>query len=402
MVIHEQQLADWVGKISTSSTAQLEAKVEQLQRQGIKIYRFGLGQPDFNTPDRAKQAAIDAIEHNQTTYTETGGILPLREAISKQFDREIGVHYSSEEIVVSVGGKQALFNAVCTLCSSGDEVLIPVPYWVSYEAQVKFSGAKPVLIQTTEKTRFKINTVLLEKYVTPYTKLLILNSPNNPTGAVYSKEELAELASFCIAHRLWVISDEVYSSYIYSNTPCTSIASFNGMKDRTIVINAVSKTFSMTGWRIGYSAAPKVIAQAMVRLQSHTTSNPTSISQWAAVAAINGPKDDFDEILQEYKNKRDVMIQRIQRIKGLKCYPSEGAFYLWVDISEWLGETLAGHIIQSADDLAEVLLKEIHVAVMPGNGFGSSNNLRFSFSLPLDEIEGGLKAIETFLGLDEE
>ncbi|MFT8362198.1 MAG: pyridoxal phosphate-dependent aminotransferase [Sporolactobacillus sp.] len=401
MVVQEQQLAGWVNRISTSPTAQLEARVEMIQRQGAKIYRFGLGLPDFNTPDCAKQAAIEAIDQNKTTYTDTAGILPLREAVCRHFFHTTGITYSSDEIVVSVGGKQALFNAICTLCDHDDEVLIPIPYWVSYEAQVKFTGATPVLVPTSENSGFKVTKEQLEEKVTSRTKVLILNSPNNPTGAVYTADELAGIADFCRQNDLWVISDEVYSSYLYDDRSFTSVVSFEGMKERTIVVNAVSKTFGMTGWRIGYAAAPQRVAEAMIRLQSHSTSNPTSIAQWGALAALNAPTDVFHKTVDDYQKRRDFIVDYMDKLNGFRCRSSEGAFYLWVDITQWIGKTLAGRIIRSADDLAQLLLDTIHVAVMPGNGFGSPNHLRFSFSLPMDEIKEGLSVLEKFLKVNE-
>ncbi|WP_025699849.1 pyridoxal phosphate-dependent aminotransferase [Paenibacillus durus] len=398
MLNQHVQLADWVERVLPSPTAMLESTVAQYQREGRTVYRLGLGQPDFPTPDRAKAAAIQAIQDNFTGYTDTSGILPLREAICRALLRDIGLSYEPGEIVVTVGGKHALFNAICTLCRPGDEVLIPVPYWVSFPEQVKFAGAKPVFVQTGAASGYKVTPGTLAPLVNESTRLLILNQPNNPSGAVYSAEELSKLAEFCRERDLWVISDEVYSAFVFKPEGYTSIASFPGMRERTVVINAVSKSYGMTGWRIGYSAAPAAVTGAMLRLQSHTTSNPSSIAQQAALAAIDGPQDDLTEIRNEYAARRGVLVEGVRRIKGLECSVPDGAFYVWVDASAWRGQTLEGRIISTADDLADILLTKAGVAVMPGTGFGSPYHIRLSYAVSRDEMESGIKAMESLLG----
>ncbi|WP_223068641.1 pyridoxal phosphate-dependent aminotransferase [Paenibacillus caui] len=392
------QLADWVDRVQPSPTAMLESTVARYQREGRTVYRLGLGQPDFPTPDRAKASAIEAIQNNFTGYTDTSGITPLREAISRALRRDIGLSYNPDEIVVTVGGKHALFNAICTLCQAGDEVLIPVPYWVSFPEQVKFAGAKPVFVPTDAASGYKVTPESLAPFVNESTRLLILNQPNNPSGAVYSAKELSELADFCLKRDLWVISDEVYSAFVFKPEGYTSIASFPGMRERTVVTNAVSKTYGMTGWRIGYSAAPAAITQAMLRLQSHTTSNPSSIAQQAALAAIDGPQDDLENIRREYAARRDILVEGVRRIRGLACNVPDGAFYVWVDASGWRGQSLAGRVISTADDLADILLTQAGVAVMPGTGFGSPYHLRLSYAVSRDEMKNGLAAMESILG----
>lgn len=394
----ESQLAEWVNKLTASPTAELESTVEKLQQEGKKLYKLGLGQPDFPTPDRAKQAAIEAIHQNFTGYTNTAGINPLRQAIAQALLRDTGQNYDMDEIVVTVGGKHALFNALCTICNPGDEVIIPIPYWVSFSEQVKFAGATPVFVPTLTEDGYKVTPGSLKPFVKESTRAIIINNPNNPSGAVYSEKELLELSAFCKAHELWVISDEVYSTFVYTEDGHKSIAAFPGMKERTIVINAVSKAYSMTGWRIGYSAAPKHISYAMLMLQSHTTSNPTSISQLAAKAALEGSLDELESIRKEYKERRDILIELIREINGFDCLQSEGAFYVWVDVSSWIGKEIAGKRIDSADDLANILLIEANVVVMPGRGFGSPNYLRFSFAASLTELREGAAAIATLLG----
>ncbi|BCG61103.1 pyridoxal phosphate-dependent aminotransferase [Paenibacillus sp. URB8-2] len=392
------QLADWVERVQPSPTALLESTVARYQREGRTVYRLGLGQPDFPTPDRAKAAAIQAIQDNFTGYTDTSGILPLREAICRALLRDMGLSYDPGDIVVTVGGKHALFNAICTLCRPGDEVLIPIPFWVSFPEQVKFAGAKPVFVQTDATSGYKVTPETLAPLVNDSTRLLILNQPNNPSGAVYSAEELSRLAEFCRQRDLWVISDEVYSAFVFKPEGYTSIASFPGMRERTVVINAVSKSYGMTGWRIGYSAAPAAVTGAMLRLQSHTTSNPSSIAQQAALAAIDGPQDDLEDIRQEYAARRGVLVEGVRRIKGLECSVPDGAFYVWVDASAWCGQTLEGRTISTADDLADILLTKAGVAVMPGTGFGSPYHIRLSYAVSRDEMDSGIAAMESILG----
>lgn len=398
MINQETKLADWVDKVNSSPTAELEGLVEEIESKGQKLYKLGLGQPDFPTPDRAKIAAIEAIENNFTGYTNTAGINPLRQSISQYLLKLTGLEYTIEEIVVTVGGKHALFNTLSTICRTGDEVIIPIPYWVSFADQVKYTGATPIFVPTLSESGFKVTSSSLKQFVNESTRAIIINNPNNPSGAVYSKKELKDIAAFCIANDLWVISDEVYSSFVYTDEGHHSIASFPGMKERTVIINAVSKSYGMTGWRIGYLAAPKNISKAILKLQSHMTSNPTSISQVAAKAALEGPEDELIEIRSEYQKRRDILINLLQEIKGFECFQSQGAFYIWVDVSSWVGKDVAGTIIRSADDLANCLLTKSNVVVVPGKGFGSPNYMRFSYANSLSELRDGMDAIASLLG----
>lgn len=395
---NNDQLAPWTEKLLPSPTAELESKIASMQREGQKVYRFGLGQPDFPTPEHAKQAAIKAIYENFTGYTDTAGILSLRQAIVRSLQEQCGLSYDPQEIVVSIGGKHALFNAINTLLREGDEVLLPVPYWVSFPEQIKFAGGVTHFIETDASTGYKVTPKILDKYINASTKLLILNQPSNPSGVVYTRAELEDISKFCIKHDLWVISDEVYSCFVFQEEGFTSIASLPHMKERTIIINAVSKSYSMTGWRIGYSAAPKHISAAMLKLQSHTTSNPTSVAQIAALAAINGPQDSIKEMRDTYLARRKVLVAGVRKLSGLHCLMPEGAFYVWVDASEWLGKTLCGTYIDSVNKLAEVLLAEGNIAVMPGTGFGSNKHLRLSYAISLEEIEEGLTELGKLLG----
>ncbi|MGG0716236.1 pyridoxal phosphate-dependent aminotransferase [Robertmurraya massiliosenegalensis] len=397
MIEQTTRYPKWVDKVQTSPTAKLEELVETLQSQGKKLDRLGLGEPDFDTPDYVKKAAKEAIDHNFSRYTATGGILPLRRAIVSKIKHLTGVEYDPNEILVSVGGKHSIFNAIAALCQEGDEVLIPVPYWVSFPEQVRFIGAVPIFIESKQENGYKITAEELSDYVTSKTKLLILNSPNNPSGAVYHSDELESIANFCIQNDIWVISDEVYSAFNFTKEGHQSIASIPRMRERTIIINSMSKTYSMTGWRIGYSASPMNIAETMLRLQSHTTSNPTSIAQKAALAALTGP-DVITPIKHAYAQRRKFLVDGVNRIKGLACSLPDGAFYVWTNISELIGENIAGTEIKNADDLANVLLEEKQIVVMPGTGFGMPNHIRLSFSAPLNEIESGLKKMEQLLG----
>lgn len=397
----QHKLAPWTEKLLPSPTAELEARVARLQQDGVKVYRFGLGQPDFPTPEHAKEAAVEAIRNNFTGYTDTAGIAPLRKAIADSLKRQCGVFYSPDEIVVSSGGKHSLFNAFNTLLRGGDEVLLPIPYWVSFPEQIKFAGAKPVLIQTDARTGYKVTPEMLEKHLTPSTRIIVLNQPGNPSGAVYSRAELEAIAQFCVSRDLWAISDEVYSCFVFNEEGFTSLAGLPGMKERTVLINAVSKTYSMTGWRIGYAAAPAPVAAAMLKLQSHTTSNPSSIAQMAALAAISGPQDQVEEMRSVYRERREALASGVNRIEGLHCLLPEGAFYVWVDASEWLGRSLCGVEVDSMDTLAEILLSRSSVAVMPGTGFGSPKHLRLSYAISMEEMLEGLMEIGKVLGYKE-
>jgi aspartate aminotransferase len=385
-------------RLRRSPTAELEAAVESLSSTGTKVYRLGLGEPDIDVPQHVRDAAIAAIRENFSRYTSTAGIAPLRQAVADRLRADIGVPYGPSEVIVSVGGKHAIFNAMAALIGPGDEVLIPVPYWVSFPEQVRFLGAVPVPVEPAPESGYRVTAADLARHLTPRTKLLILNSPNNPSGAVYGSRELADLARFCSEHDIWVISDEVYSTFTYTDEGHVSIASLPGMRERTVVVNALSKTFGMTGWRLGYAAAPAAVAAAMITVQSHVTSNVNSIAQKAAVAALTGPQDWLAGVRDDYRQRRDELLRGIGQMRGLRGSKPDGAFFVWVDASWWSGRELAGRKIVDAEGLAGVLLDREQVAVMPGAGFGSPTHLRLSFAAPPAELREGIERMTSLLG----
>ncbi|MFH1776784.1 MAG: pyridoxal phosphate-dependent aminotransferase [Candidatus Omnitrophota bacterium] len=383
------KLASRVENLISSPTLAISAKIKTLKAAGKDIVGFGAGEPDFDTPDFIKQAAIEAINSGFTRYTPSSGIPELKQAIIDKFQRENNLKYTSEQIVVSSGAKHSLFNIIQALCEEGDEVIIPAPYWVSYPEMVKFSGAGPVIVHTTAINNFKVKPKELFSAITPKTKLIILNSPSNPTGSLYHKEELEDIARIAVGHNIFVISDEIYERLVYEQQEYISIAALNSkIYDLTITVNGVSKSFAMTGWRIGYCAARREIAQAIAKIQDHSTSNPVSISQKAALAALGGSDRCVKEMRDEFQKRRDFMVKKIAGIKKLCCTKPEGAFYIFCDISK------TG---LSARDFAMRLLEEKFVAVVPGEGFGSDKHIRLSFATSLDNIKKGLERIEAFI-----
>lgn len=385
-------------RVRSSPTAELEGKVEALIAKGVDVCRLGLGEPDIATPEHVREAAIKAVREGFSHYTSTAGIIALRQAAADRLRDDIGVPYAAEEIVMSVGGKQAIFNALAALCGQGDEVLIPVPYWVSFPEQVRLVGGTPVFVPGQESRGHRVAVADLERHATARTRILVINSPNNPSGAVYTAAELDEIARFCIARDIWVISDEVYRAFTYTGAGHVSIATRPGMRERTVVVDAVSKTYGMTGWRIGYAAAPVAVAKAMTAVQSHVTSNPTSIAQRAALAALAGPQDWIRAVRDDYAQRRVVLFDGVSALPYLRCAIPDGSFFLWVDASGWVGRDLGGRTIGSVEDLATILLDEARVAVMPGAGFGTPTHVRMSFAAPLDELREGIGRMRAFLG----
>ena len=371
--------------ISPSVTLSIDAKAKQMRREGKDVVIFGAGEPDFNTPENIKQAAINSINNNFTRYTPVGGIPELKKAVSDKFRRDNNISYEPSEILISCGGKHTLFNIAMSLLEKGDEAILPVPYWVSYEEMIKLSEAKPVFCNTDE--RFKLTAKNVEEKITDKTKLLILNSPCNPTGAVVEPDEIKKIAKLAVDNNFYVVSDEVYEAFNY-NGKNPSIASLNEeIKKLTITVNAVSKTYAMTGWRIGYCGAPKEIISAMDALQSHSTSNPNNIAQMAALEALNGPQDSVMEMVKEFDKRRKFMHKRLNEI-GLICVEPEGAFYAFPSI---------GSTGMKSMEFSSKLLNEALVAVVPGIAFGSDNHIRLSYAASMHEIERGLDRIEGWL-----
>lgn len=381
-------------RISPSVTLEITAKAKSMKAKGIDVISFGAGEPDFNTPENIRKEAIRAIENGLTKYTPTSGIIELKEAVCKKFKEDNNIEYKPENIIISSGAKHSIYNALMAIINPGDEVIIGVPYWVSYPELVKLSGGTPVLLHTKEENDFKFTVEDLERVKTNNTKALILNSPSNPTGAIYYRDELEQIANWAVRNNIFVISDEIYEKLVYEGEHI-SIASLNeDIKDLTIVINGMSKAYSMTGWRIGFLAAHKEIAKVINNIQSHTTSNPCSISQYASVVGLTGDQSAVYEMKKHFKNRRDYMVETVNSIKGLSCRKPKGAFYIMVNISQLKGTTIKGYSINSSLDLAKVLLDEGKVAVIPGIGFGDDNYIRLSYATSMENIEEGLRRIK--------
>lgn len=384
--------------VSPSSTLAIDSKYKAMKKAGEDVVGFGAGEPDFDTPEHIKDAAIKAIRDGMTKYTPASGTVELKKAICRKFKEDNGLDYEIENIVVSNGAKHSLMNALGAILNPGDEVLFSAPYWVSYKEMVKISDGVPVIIHTREADDFKFTAEELEAAITPKTKALILNTPSNPTGMVYREEELRKIAEVVIKHDLYVISDEIYEELIYDIDRPASIATIEGMKDRTIVVNGVSKTYAMTGWRIGYTAASKEITKLMSNVQSHYTSNPNSIAQVAAIAALTGPKDSVYEMKKAFNERRQYMVDRMNKIDGVSCLKPEGAFYVMMNISALKGKKYGDRVIATSDDFAEAFLEKELVAVVPCSGFGNDDFVRWSYATSMENIKKGLDRLEKFIG----
>ena len=383
--------------LAPSATMAIDAKQRAMRREGLPVISFGAGEPDFPTPEPIARAGVAAIEAGYTKYTAVNGIPELREAIAGRLLADNGVTYSPDQIVVTSGAKEALFNAFQALVDPGDEVIIPAPYWVSYEAQVQLAGGIPVIIATREEDNFKLQPADLRERLTSRTRLLVLNTPSNPTGSVYSTEELRALGDVLEATSVGVISDEIYQRISYSGpSPCfvAAVPSFAG---RTVLINGASKSYSMTGWRIGFAAGPAPVVKAMAGIQSHSTSNATSVAQYAAVEAFQGPQDAVDQMARAFKERRDVIVGLLNAIPGVYCALPEGAFYAFPNVQGVLGRNMGGQMINSSLDLANYLLEKAYVATVPGEAFGTPGYLRLSYACGMDAISAGLTRIKETL-----
>lgn len=386
--------------ISPSPTLAVDAKAKQLKSEGHDVISFGAGEPDFDTPDFIKSAAVEAINQGFTKYTPVGGIPELKKAISEALREEIGVDYETNQIIVSNGAKHCLFNALYCLCDEGDEVLIPSPYWVSYPEIVKLCGGIPVFVPTFESQDFKLKVDNIKPLINEKTKVLIINSPNNPTGSVYTREDLLEIAELALKYNIFVISDEIYDKLVYDGEEHISIASLGKeIYNNTLVVNGVSKAYSMTGWRIGYAAGPKELIKAMTDFQSHATSNPNSIAQKAALEALKNPakKQAVDTMVEEFAKRRKYMVERINNIEGLSCRMPKGAFYVMMNVSKTFGKYIEGKVIKDSTTFAEALLEKYKVAVVPGIAFGADEYVRLSYATSMKNIKEGLDRIEQFV-----
>jgi len=383
--------------ISPSPTLSIDAKFKEMKANGEDVVGFGCGEPDFDTPEYIKAAAIKAIEEGFTKYTPASGTLDLKKAVAEKFRIDNGIDYEAKNIVISNGAKHSLVNAFSAILNPEDEVIVPAPFWVSYPEMIKMADGVPVILNTTEENGFKFSAQELEKAINPKTKALVLNSPSNPTGMVYTRQELEAIADVCVKHKIFVIADEIYEKLIYDGEH-VSIASFNDeIKDLTITINGVSKSYAMTGWRIGFAAANEKIAKIMANIQSHAASNPNSIAQAATLAALKGPQDEVEEMRLVFKERRDYMANRINSIEGVSCTMPQGAFYIMMNIEKLIGKTIAGTVITGSDAFAEAFLNVAKVALVPGKGFGADNYLRWSYATSMENIKEGLDRLEKFL-----
>ena len=395
-------LTDRINRIQISPTAAVIAEADKLKAGGVDVADFGPGEPDFPTPDHIKKAAIKAIEENKSKYTPTGGIMPLREAICAWHKRELGSSYEPKECVVSVGGKHSIFNVMSVLIQQGDEVIIPAPYWVSFPDIVKYAGGTPVFVETRPEKNFSVTAAAIEKAITPKTRLLILNSPSNPTGGVVPPDEHERILAVCKKHNVWLMSDECYSHFTYEPHKPFSIASTAGSKENVIIIGSVSKTFAMTGWRIGYTLGPEALIQALIKLQSQSTSNATSIAQYAALEAMRGSMDSVPIMLAEYAKRRKCIVEGLRAIPGVTCQWPGGAFYAFPNISAHLSNG-AGRpaLARSCTDISKMLLEKVQVAVVPGEAFGAPGYLRLSYATSIERIEEGLRRLNRFFSRAE-
>jgi aspartate aminotransferase len=387
-------LSDRIKAIAPSPTLAIDSKTKELVAQGHDIINLSVGEPDFGTPAAACQAGIEAINAGFTKYTAVPGINELRKAIAKKLKEENGLDYEAEEIIVSNGAKHSLYNAFMALCNPGDEVIVPAPYWVSYPEMIRLTGAEPVIISTDETTGFKITPEMLEKAITPKTKALLINSPSNPTGAVYSPEELKALADVIERHEFYVISDEIYEKMVYGVQHISIASVSEAMKKRTLVVNGFSKAFAMTGWRVGYIASDRQLVKAMTSFQSQTTSNPTSISQKAALKAL----ECFDEqAIALFRMRLDTVMDRLEKMPLIRCIRPQGAFYVFPNVSEIIGKSYQGAEIDSANTFAALLLEKANIALVPGEGFGAPNNIRISYAVSDENLEKAMDRLESFL-----
>ncbi len=384
--------------ISSSLTLAISAKAKKMQQEGIEVISFSVGEPDFNTPKNIRDKAIDVIKNNNIGYTAASGMPSLKAAICKKLKLDNNISYNQKEIIVSNGAKHSLYNIFQAICNPEDEVVISSPYWVSYPESVKMAGATPILIECNESNEFKYNIDDLKKNITKKTKAIILNSPSNPTGSVYTMDELKEIAKLAVENNIIVISDEIYEKLIYDNQKHVSIASLNEkIKELTIVVNGLSKSCAMTGWRIGYTASNEEIATIMSNIQSHATSNPNTIAQYAAIEALEGDQSAIEYMRNEFDARRTTMVELINSIPYISCNMPKGAFYVMVNISKVIGEKLGNHNIQSSMDFANYLLEHFHVAVIPGIAFGNDNYIRLSYATSQENISEGLNRIKKAL-----
>lgn len=393
-----KELSRIAQSIQASTTMAIDAMFKQMKADGIDVIGFGAGEPDFNTPDNIKQAGIEAIEHNVTRYTPSAGTVELRQAVCDRMKADYGLDYKPSQVVVSSGAKHLVYLALRAMVNPGDEVILPAPYWVSYIELIRMVGGVPVVVTDTEEEHFKLSAEKLEAAITPKTKAMILNNPSNPTGMMYSREELEAIAAVCLKHEIYVISDEIYACLAYDGKKSTSFAELGPeIKDLTVLVSGVSKAYAMTGWRIGYACANDTLAKIMANYVSHSTGSPVAICQKAAVEALTSPQDQVETMRQAFEERRNYIVERMNSIPGVSCIKPEGAFYVMMNLEQLIGKTIHGVKITNDDVFADALLKYGLVAVVPGSGFGAPNFVRWSYATSMENIKEGLTRLEKFL-----
>lgn len=376
----------------------MDALAKQMRADGVDVIGFGAGEPDFNTPDHIKAAAEQAIAENVTRYTPASGTVELKEAVCQRMREDCGLDYKPSQVVATSGAKHCVYIALRALVNPGDEVILPAPFWVSYLEMVKMAGGVPVVVTAEESARFKMTAEQLSAAITPKTKALILNNPCNPTGMMYDREELADIARVCVERDVYVISDEIYYGLVYDGREFVSLASLGEeIKERTVLVNGVSKSYAMTGWRIGYLLSSERIAKVMSNYLSNSTGSPSSISQAAAVAALNGPQDCVEEMRAAFEERRNYIVERVNAMDGVSCLKPEGAFYIMMNVEKQLGRAICGETVGSSDDFAAALLKHGLVATVPGSGMGAPGFVRWSYAVSMDSIKKGMDRLEEFL-----
>ena len=385
------QLSDRISRITVSSTAAVVAKAEKMKASGVNLVDFGAGEPDFPTPEHIKRAAVCALDQNFTKYTPTGGTRELKDALVERHRQDFGSRYAVEECLVTVGGKQAIFEAIAATVNNGDEVILPVPYWVSFVDIIRYAGGQPVLLETQESEGFAVRASAVEKLITPKTRALIINSPNNPTGAVVPPEEMQKLLGLAIRHDFLLLTDECYCHFLYDDNRPFSLGA-SGEREHLLIVGSLSKTYAMTGWRVGFALGSAKLLANMLKLQSHSTSNPTSFAQKGALEALRGPQESVGTMLAEFRRRRDRIVEGLRAIPGVRCLLPQGAFYVYPNVGAYLKKDgLADTTV-----LAEKLLEEAHVALVPGPAFGTQEHLRISYATSREQIEEGLKRLAGF------
>lgn len=393
-----KELSRVASAVQASTTLAIDTLAKQMKADGLDVVGFGTGEPDFDTPENIKQAGVKAILDGATKYTPAAGIVPLREAAAKRLRDDCGLDYSAGNIVIASGAKHCLYAAMLAITNPGDEIILPAPYWVSYAEQIRLVGAVPVVVTAGEQQNFKISPAQLESAITEKTKCLILNNPSNPSGMLYSREELRALADVCLKHDLYVISDEVYYRLVYDGREFCSFASLGeDVKEHTILVNAVSKSYAMTGWRVGYTASDKAIADVISNCLSHSTGAPGTMNQWAGVEALIGPQQGVEEMRRVFEERRDYIVERINGIEGVSTLKPEGAFYVMMNIDKLLGRTLGGRVIRSDDDFAMAFLEKGLVALVPCSGFGAPGFVRWTYAASMECLREALDRLEAFL-----